>query len=499
MRIGLGIGTTIGQAGGGAPPSAPNPLAGVFAYYEADATSGSSPTLTWTDKSGNGRDATQQAGSITIGTGSNGFAQLTGNGSTYLNVAANLLAWPITIIAVATRTAGQTCGFVGAQGASPFNTFWTGYETTNRNAHYNSNANQNTTAEAGTRSLYVYRAGYGSRVAIVNNIIQSAQTGLPSIVRPAAAPFSIGTQYRGLNGVYQALYIFPFELSVAQLDLMTQYCNTKFGMSVPLFSDLTPAVTVAELGDSQAAGRVTTTGNVPVEYQGAQTDSFIFFGTPSPQGVGTAWNQYNIASNIHQLGDQQETSPTQFGPNVAFGKEIVDLLGVPVYNMHYARGGTFLDFNATFGYWDPFAATHVPSNTLRQYGYFVQNWWRSMAAHQAAGRRPDLRGIHMVLGYNDGSVSGSAAVYEANLMNFIPQLRAEMGYPNARIIQHRIEASNPISAHWATIRTAQENVAANLPNVVNYNSDDATNLGDGHFDAAGAVLIASRAAAIAAS
>ncbi len=94
-------------------------LSGVFAYYEADATSGSSPNLTLLDKSGNGRDAIQQAGTATVATGSNGFPQITGTASTYWNVAANLLAWPVTVIVVASRANLATCGFVGYQGASP--------------------------------------------------------------------------------------------------------------------------------------------------------------------------------------------------------------------------------------------------------------------------------------------------------------------------------------------------------------------------------------------
>ncbi len=35
----------------------------------------------------------------------------------------------------------------------------------------------------------------------------------------------------------------------------------------------------------------------------------------------------------------------------------------------------------------------------------------------------------------------SGNLMKTNLRNFIPQLRAEMGYPSARIIQHRIQAS----------------------------------------------------------
>ncbi len=164
----------------------------------------------------------------------------------------------------------------------------------------------------------------------------------------------------------------------AQIDLMTQYINSKFSMSVPLFSSLAPAVTVAQLGDSRQQGRVTTAGNVPVKYQGLQTNSNIWLGTPSPQGVGTAWNQYDISANLGTClaisRKQHRLNLGQMSHSVKKSWISLECLSITCTTR---EGGTFLDFNATFGYWDPFKCNTRTTKQLAspKYGQFMQNWW----------------------------------------------------------------------------------------------------------------------------
>src|SRR6185436_14136012 len=99
----------------------------------------------------------QAAGTLTPGTAANGKARFTGNATARLTCPGTIKSWPITQITIGKRTAAATCGFFGHTGASPFNTMWAGYESTNRIAVYNTNSTLNTTAEAGSDACYIAR------------------------------------------------------------------------------------------------------------------------------------------------------------------------------------------------------------------------------------------------------------------------------------------------------------------------------------------------------
>ena len=127
----------------------------VWGWWRADTYTGTNPNITLTDLSPNGRNMVQAAGTLTPGTAANGQARIAGNATARLTNASTLKRWPVTIITVGRRAAGATCGFFGHQGASPFNSLWTGYESTNRHFIYNTNGTTNTTTDAGADACWM--------------------------------------------------------------------------------------------------------------------------------------------------------------------------------------------------------------------------------------------------------------------------------------------------------------------------------------------------------
>src|SRR6185369_5006001 len=154
---------------GQVPYSTFNDLAG---WWRADSFTGIAGGYNLIDKSSNGNNMAQQAGTLTPGTGVNSQAKFTGNSLSYFNANLSIKNWPITIITIAVRANNALCGFFGHQGASPTNTLWCGYESSNVNTIYNTSASVNTTTEAGTISVYTTRIGWGSRQTWLNGILK---------------------------------------------------------------------------------------------------------------------------------------------------------------------------------------------------------------------------------------------------------------------------------------------------------------------------------------
>lgn len=466
----------------------------VWGWWRADTFSGVTPNVVLTDKSANGRNMTQAAGTLTAGTAANGKPKFTGNATARLNSSATLESWPITIITVGKRTAAATCGFFGHQGTLPYNSLWMGYESTNRIAIYNTNSTLNTTSEAGADACYVGRIGYGSRVSIVNGITQTDQQ-LASIVRTSATAVSLGTEYRGLNLDWQETLVWNRELSLTELDEVHAYINLRYGMSVPLFSSYTKSNMVIVSGDSMASGRAlrgASDVNVPAEYLGAQTNVKIWYGTPA-SAFGTSWDTYNLASNNNQLNDQFQGLATNFGINVSLGKEYVDRTSTLINILQSSTGSASLTKISTNTFYDPFnnSATHL--NQVRGYGNLMKNYWRSFSALQQAGSPtiPDIKGIIIFLGTNDASDSTAANSFSAQGILFATQLRREIGLSaaNSKIYFVRMHTGTTGGTYETTIRSETQILVNAVSNSVMVDVDSYTMFDGVHIDGTGNIAL----------
>jgi hypothetical protein len=466
-----------GSSGGGEPVV--DPFADIWGWWRADDFSGVTPNVVLNDKSGNSRTMTQAAGTLTAGTAANGQARFTGNATARLISAATLESWPRTIFFVGLRANNATAGFFGHQGASPFNSDWMGYESTNRFFVYNTNATNNTTTEAGSTTCWVSRTGYGSRVSFVNGLLQADMTQAGQF-RTAAVATTIGTEYRGLNMEWQECLVWNRVLSLAEIDAIHVYVNARYSMSIPLWSSYTEVDSVWMGGQSNTAGRGdrgASDVNIPAEYDQALTGVNIWHGTPVNL-IGTAWETLNINNNNHMLGDAQ--AATYIGHEVTLGKEYLDRTGRDIYIMKYALGSSYLAFhNNVTPHWNFVDNTVTPINANRLYAKSMTNWWLSMRAHQIAGRKPVLKGLEWFQGEQDATVQAYAEAYAANLQIFFAELRRELGIPAPVIHVMRIHI-NGSETYETTLRAQQATGAAAITGATLIDTDGfATRAGDG--------------------
>lgn len=459
----------------------------VWGWWRADEISGTSGSYTLADKSGNGRTMTQSAGTITTGTATNGQAKLTGNATARFTSLASLESWPITIITVGRRTSGTASGFFGHTGPTGYNTLWMGYEASNSFRIYNSNSTANATTDAGTDACWVGRIGYGSRVSIVNGIIQP-DMGLAPIVRSSAVLVTLGTEYRGLNFDWYETLVWNRTLTLDELDEVHTYINQRYGMTIPLWSSYSLVDAIWLGGQSNAAGRGdrgASDVNIPAEYDAVLTGANVWYGTPA-SNIGTAWETLNINNNNHDLRDEQ--GATYIGPEVSMCKDYIDRTGGSVYLMKFALGGSYLNYhNTTSSFWDPLNNSLIQSSEFRLYAQSMLNWWKSLAAHQAASRKPNMKGLVWYQGEQDATVEAYANSYATNGENLFTELRKELGVGNAKAFIVRIHSGIGVVAqpYRDNVRAQQDALAGSLTNAVLVDVDGYTLRDDAHINVNG--------------
>lgn len=436
----------------------------VWGWWRADDYSGSSPNIVLNDKSGNSRTMTQAAGTLTPGTAANGQARMAGNATARLNSSGTLKRWPMTVFTVGRRAAGATCGFFGHQGASPFNSSWYGYESTNRIFVYHTNGTNNTTADGGADACWVQRTGWGSRLSFVNGILQADQI-LSSMTRGSAVAVSLGTEYRGLNLDWQETLVWDRTLTIEEIDEVHTYINERYGMSIPLWSSYTATPVIRLRGQSNASGRGdrgASDVNIPAEYDTAITGCSVWDGTVTSL-IGDAFATLNINSDNHMLGENGTPSNAQnyIGPEVTLCKEYLDRVGGSVYLHKYAIGSSMLEYSGVTTHWDPTDETPTHNNTNRCFGNDMRNWWKSMVVHQTNSRRPNIIGDIWFQGEQDATIEANANNYASNLVSFFSVSDAEQGFSSSKKLICRIHI-NGSETYESTVRAQQAIAAAQI-------------------------------------
>jgi|SRR5688572_3205326 len=450
-------------------PEPPSVFDDVNAWLRADNITGSSGSYVLEDLSPNNNDFTQAAGTVTIGTAANGQAKITGNSTARFNSSLSINRWPGTVVVIGLRAAGATMGFFGHEGASPFNSYWFGYETVNRLFVYHTAGTNNTTAEAGSTACYVNNNGYGHRVSMLNGVILDDMP-LATMVN-ASADASIGTEYRGLNGDFQELLYWDRSLSMIELDEVYAYLNARYSMSIPTWTSLSPVATIWLGGQSNAGGRGdrgTLDVNVPAEYDGAMPGVNIWAGTTT---WGTEFQTIDITTNNHNYYEPASAA-VAFGPELTLGKEYIDRVGGSVYIVKVALGSTWMTYQATAnGYWSPTANVDNQNSGLRRFSVAGRSWWQAMRVFQQAGLRPDLKAIIFHQGEQDATVEAVADQWAASADVFFDELDAELGTGQTppRLIC-RIHSGNP-EPYTNNVRTQQDNFVSSCDRCVLIDTD----------------------------
>jgi len=453
----------------------------VAGWWRADTFTGSAGGYSITDLSANGNAMLQQAGTLTPGTGVNSKAKFTGNAAAYLNSNLAIRNWPCTIITIAVRANNATCGFFGHSGSNPTATLWTGYEASNQNSTYNNNRTNNTTSEAGSITAYGTWIGWGSRVVTMNGLIQTDHP-LATTTQSSPISTSLGTQYRGFNSDWYETLVWNRCLSLSDLDEVYTYINTRYGMSIPLWSSYTGVNVIFVWGQSNAAGRgIKAALNPP--YSGAQTNVFVWTNVADyTSTAGSSWATLDESAFNNDLGDAQGN--LYYGYEASLPQNYINRVGGSVYLFKFAQGNTYLNNQGgALPFWDAVDNTVSQNASVRLYQGFMTNWVNALINFQTNSKRPIGKVIIGTHGENDAINSTAAGNYQTNLINFyqtiVPELRVGTSLPI--IITRLPNGQDPANeTSLSTVQTAQTNAAATLPNCTLFNTDSyAFNSGSG--------------------
>lgn len=168
-----------------------------------------------------------------------------------------------------------------------------------------------------------------------------------------------------------------------------------------------------------------------------------------------------------------------FGPEISFGRAIKDALPIDtIHLVKYAASGT-----ALYNDWAP------PSGP--QYTAFMNTANAALSNLDAAGVDYEIAGILWMQGESDAD-ENQAASYEANLRNFIANLRLQFSNPTLPFIVARVrDHFGGDSGQAAIVRAAQITVATTTTGVEWFDTDTYPLSTDypGHYDTQGQISL----------
>lgn len=146
-----------------------------------------------------------------------------------------------------------------------------------------------------------------------------------------------------------------------------------------------------------------------------------------------------------------------FGPEITFGKTLMaSAPGTKFGLIKYSRGGTAL------------ATRWCPPGSRNQLGDLYKNFMSvidsALAAIDTRKYRPEIVGFLWMQGENDALDSTYADQYQANLENFISDIRAKVSIPDMPFIIGKIDST----MYWTyagAVRAAETHVARNGKNI----------------------------------
>ncbi|MCH7228481.1 sialate O-acetylesterase [Haloferula sp. A504] len=185
-------------------------------------------------------------------------------------------------------------------------------------------------------------------------------------------------------------------------------------------------------GQSNMVGQASASG-LPAELQAPQTDVLFYDRTGTTTPV---------------LGSLQPRI-NGFGPEITFGRDLAATLPSENFALiKYAQGGTTL-----YSSWDPTREAN--------YAVFRQTVTDGLAALTAAGHTYEIVGMLWTQGESDGMDDRTAAQYEADLVEFVGDVRSRYGADLPFFLSRlSVDQTRLTPTQLSGIRTAQENFAA---------------------------------------
>lgn len=205
------------------------------------------------------------------------------------------------------------------------------------------------------------------------------------------------------------------------------------------------------MGQSNAVGRDTDPANLTGGYIGysdeySEVKTAQQLACPSDDGVAACSREWPAQDTIDRIRSQGE-----FGPEIGIAKAI------PNIKSHAQPGNIVIVKCATGGtdlasHWDETAAT----------GYVLYSRMKSFLEDpgQLWASSYEVVGAIWIQGEADAVVEANSLAYEANLNSFIAQLRTDVSQASLPFIISRLHTGYTGGIYHATIRAAQDAVAA---------------------------------------
>ena len=223
-------------------------------------------------------------------------------------------------------------------------------------------------------------------------------------------------------------------------------------------------------GQSNALGRAPSSGIPTTPPNLTQPQSDILFYYDSPLAPAPALTTLRPGSG---------KNPTEFGPEVSFGRQIADSSPTESFALiKYANGGT-----ALYNDW-------APGSGL-EYTTFKTTVANGLATLEAAGHTTEIIGMLWHQGESD-AIENQQATYADNLTAFIADIRATYGADLPFLIGEIRRSNGPA---FVTVADAQIAVAAADPFTEFVPASDLNFLDLYHFDAASQLILGERFAA----
>lgn len=213
-----------------------------------------------------------------------------------------------------------------------------------------------------------------------------------------------------------------------------------------------PTVDVYLLGGQSNMVGFGQTISLPPSLRVAQSDAFIYW-SGRPEWVG--------------LQASSDVGTRYFGPEVTLGRALADAHpDRRVYLVKHAVSGTALG-----DFWYPGEA---PDDGLAGEGYRVwhQTVEDALAALEADGLEPRVRGMVWMQGESDASRPDYAAAYAANLTHLIARVREDTGVVDLPFVAAQVDCRGGCDAHRDEVNAAIEAVAEADPAVATFPTED---------------------------
>ncbi len=166
-----------------------------------------------------------------------------------------------------------------------------------------------------------------------------------------------------------------------------------------------------------------------------------------------------VKNDFVDLASGFDGQTTSMGPELSFGRSLVERTKKNAHLVKYALGGTSL------------AVDWNPDGTGTQYNTFVNTVDNALANLAASGVAYNVAGFVWQQGESDTYVDAFAPAYEGNLTNFIGRVR-EMYGTNLKVSLGQLRSDLPTSpANRTLVQTAQKTVANKLAGVTLVNTD----------------------------